>query len=320
MEKYRYLGANLSLDIMKDEDLKTMAKLCSALGNEKRLEILRELQVPPYYISVPEMAKKTNIPISTLMHHLNIMEDACLIYISYKNSSTNSIRMIKRDLQSAELKVYLKKTSHKNDELEYNKQEMKVGCFTNYYGNDFSFVTDEKSYNFLGANCFVPERFDAQLVYSSFGQIEYYFDNKIAKDKTVKKINLSLELCSEFAYYNNTHKSDITFWINDVEILTYISDGDYGDRRGLLNPSWWDNNNTQYGKLINIKVNEKGVYLNGVFINDKVNLSSLKLQEGNKISIRLGNKKTAINPGGFNIFGKRFGDFPQDIVLETYYI
>ena len=37
------------------------------------------------------------------------------------------------------------------------------------------------------------------------------------------------------------------------------------------------------------------------------------------ITIRIGNKPDAEYPGGFNIFGKKFGDFEQDIVLSITY-
>ncbi len=38
-----------------------------------------------------------------------------------------------------------------------------------------------------------------------------------------------------------------------------------------------------------------------------------------RIELKFGNKPTATNLGGFNVFGKRFGDYPQDISLALSY-
>jgi predicted transcriptional regulator len=37
------------------------------------------------------------------------------------------------------------------------------------------------------------------------------------------------------------------------------------------------------------------------------------------LSIKIGNKKDAKNMGGFNLFGKKFGDYEQDLVLTLVY-
>ncbi len=49
--------------------------------------------------------------------------------------------------------------------------------------------------------------------------------------------------------YNNIYKSDITFWINEVELCTYRSRSDYGDRRGNYAIPPWLPNSTQYSML-----------------------------------------------------------------------
>ena len=39
------------------------------------------------------------------------------------------------------------------------------------------------------------------------------------------------------------------------------------------------------------------------------------IENGNNIHVRIGNKEDAIHKGGFNLFGKSFGDYEQDIVM-----
>ena len=274
--------------------------------------------MPPYIKTVSELSKKLNLPVSTLMHHLEILEDASLVAFRYKNSSKGAIRLYGRNLRGADLRFY---NLHLNSNINQlcDIQSVKVGHFINYEGDTFSFATESKLFDFLGMNCFHPERYNAELIYSPAGVVEYYFDNNIAKRNNVQKLVLSLEICSEAPYFDNTYKSDITFWINNKEIVTHTCEGDYGDRRGTLNPNWWLDINTQYGKIVTLTIDEKGVFLNGSLVNEKINIYDLNLANDNKISLKIGNKKTATNLGGFNIFGSKFGDYSQDIVLQLYY-
>jgi len=48
-------------------------------------------------------------------------------------------------------------------------------------------------------------------------------------------------------------------------------------------------------------------------------LSKLSLQDSSFITVRIGNKKDAEYPGGFNLFGNKFGDYEQDINLSFIY-
>lgn len=318
MDKYKGLSIIPKFNLNSEEDIENMVTLCNALGNKKRVLILKELQKPPFTSSVSELCKKFDLPTSTLMHHLEILEKAALVAFRYKNSSKGAIRLYGRSLRGADLRfyhIYQEETSHQLCDI----QSIKVGHYINYEGATFSFATETKLYDFLGSNCFNPNRFDAELIYTPNGIIEYYFDNKIAKQNKITKMVISLEICSEAPYFDNTYKSDITFWINHKELGTHTCDGDYGDRRGTLNPKWWLNINTQYGKLVTLSIDETGVFINGTLVNSKINIHHLKLDEDNKISFKLGNQKTATNPGGFNIFGKKFGDYRQDIILQLYY-
>ena len=128
-----------------------------------------------------------------------------------------------------------------------------------------------------------------------------------------------MELCSEAPYYDNDYLSEITFWVNKKEICTYLSEGDYGDRRGNVTPTWWSRKNTQYGKLVNILIDKTGVFINDKKVNDKINVDNLNLDKDNKITFTLGNKPTATYVGGFNLFGKCFGDHMQGIIMNVYY-
>ena len=93
------------------------------------------------------------------------------------------------------------------------------------------------------------------------------------------------------------------------------SPGDFGGERGALTPNWWEEWNSQYGLLKVWKVAEDGSYVDGMRISN-VTLDQLRLEQARFISVRIGVKENARHVGGINIFGRSFGNYPQDIVLR----
>ncbi len=307
----------VELDLKNDGDLDTIEAVCEALGNRTRLNILRRMQAPPYIFTVPQLAKAMKMPVTTLMFHLEKLIKADVLTISYKASKKGAVRLISRKLKSVNISCFY--TEAPPSGLQAETQTARVGQFCEFEGGRFNFCTADKHYTSFGDNCYLPERFDAELVYATSGRIAYRFSNQAAKLYNVRRIVLSLEICSEAPFFDNDYLSDITFWINGKEVLTYTSPGDFGDHIGRLNPEWWDALNTQYGVLLTIVIDDGGVTLNGEQIDTKLRLKDLDLKKGNKTEIGFGNKDTARNVGGFNIFGKKFGDYPQDINYTVYY-
>ena len=77
----------------------------------------------------------------------------------------------------------------------------------------------------------------------------------------VEKIEISMELCSEAPGYRAEWPSDITLYINDIDIGTFTCPGDFGGRRGRYSPDWWSIGSTQFGVLKCWQVNDKGSFL-----------------------------------------------------------
>lgn len=306
------------LNLKNDEDLAPIVTLCDALGSETRLKILRRLQIPPQNITVPQLVKDLKIPVTTLLFHLEKMEKANLITILYKSTTRGTQRFVTRKLHGARLSFFYLQGQARAVTCS-DTQSIGVGQFNEFWGGNFNFCTEDSHYTSLSDNCYVPQRFAAQLVYTPNGQISYRFSNQTAKLHRVKELALTLELCSEAPYFDNSYLSDITFWINSKEVVTYTCPGDFGDHRGRLNPDWWSSVNTQYGILLTLSIDGGGVKLNGVSVPSQTTLDKLDLKKGNYIEIKLGNKSTARNVGGFNLFGKKFGDHPQDITLTVTY-
>ena len=131
-------------------------------------------------------------------------------------------------------------------------------------------------------------------------------------------LEVSLELSSEYPVSSNAWPSDITFTVNGVEVGTWTCPGNFSDVRGKLTPSWWNAKYSQYGLLKYLRVNRDDTGIDGVKLSD-ANIDDLALEDSPFITLRIGIKPDAINPGGLTIFGKDFGNYPQDITISLYY-
>ena len=164
-------------------------------------------------------------------------------------------------------------------------------------------------------NFFTPEKASAELLWFSSGYVTYKFPNEIKNNEEVKNINFSLELCSEAMYYREKYPSDITFYVNDIELFTWTSPGDFGGRAGKYTPKYWPVTSTQFGLLKSFKIDSKGITLDNVSINPKITIKDLKLMDNSFIKLTIKVKDDAVHKGGINIFGKNFGDYNQSITM-----
>lgn len=294
--------------------LKEAIEICKALGNEHRMEIIHLLSEGPK--NVKELSTAMEMPFSSTATNVRLLEEANLIsteLIPGRGSKKVSSKKYDRIIISL----------RNQQELTQNlyRYEMPVG--------DFILCEVEPTCGLLSENGFIhaedeprsffePERKNAQLVWFRTGYIEYHFPNRIPRKAKVEELNFSAEICSEATYYKNDWPSDITFTINGTEVGVWTSPGDFGGIRGNLTPYWWSINNTQYGLLKNLKINSDGTFIDGEKISG-ITIDELALQEKSHISIKLEAKKDAINSGGINLFGSKFGNYNQDLILEVSY-
>ncbi|GGE11928.1 transcriptional regulator [Aureimonas endophytica] len=161
-----------------------------------------------------------------------------------------------------------------------------------------------------------PARMKAGLLWFTRGHVEYQFPNNARlADATIREIEFTLELSSEVPGTSADWPSDITLAVNGVEILTWTSPGDFGDRRGTFTPDWWKLKGSQYGELKSFRVTREGTFVDGRRVSD-VAISALDLERHHSIRLRIGVRPDADHPGGINIFGRGFGNHDQDIVLR----
>ena len=94
--------------------------------------------------------------------------------------------------------------------------------------------------------------------------------------------------------------------------------GDFGGRRGRLNPEWWSDFSTQYGVIKTLLITQDCVFLDETPVSTQ-NLTKLGVQKGDYITFRIGIKPDAKHQGGLNLFGEQFGDFAQGLIYSVDY-
>ena len=288
------------------------ALLFRALSSEIRLNILRLLAEQG--LTIAEIAKKLYLSVSSATFHVKLLAESGIVDISFLPSKKGKVQVCR--LKTASLYFYFSKNEH-SAAVSKMTAAVPVGHYTDAKLDFVSgFCTKDAQCLFDDGNLFRPERAQAELLWCQSGFVEYAFSNTFP-EKKVNEITFSVEICSETLGYQNEWKSDITFSLNNTELLTWTSPGDFGDRRGRLNPAWWPDTATQYGCLKKLSIKTDGVYLDGNLVNRGVNLELFALDRCDKLRFRIENKENAEHKGGFNLFGKAFGDFPQDIVLTA---
>ena len=298
---------------MEDED--ELCKLGKALSSPQRLAIIRLLYDGNF--SITQIAEKLGMPGSSAAFHLNLLEEAGLVRMEEQPGSRGRTKLCSRRQDFVNL-CLLPRNTEINEVL---RVELPVGEFFSCRPVPTCGLCspagvigmEDAQYSF-----YLKERSEAGLLYSSAGEVEYRFANQVPARRRIRRLTFSMELCSEAPGYDETWKSDITVWVNGVECATWRCPGDFGARRGRLTPALWGAGSTQYGLLTKWELDETGTYINGVRSSD-VRLAEVAAEKNPFISLRIGNKEQAQYVGGFNLFGRTFGDYPQDIVMEVEY-
>lgn len=298
---------------IKDDDL--LEKIGDALSSPIRRKVLRLLTGRSY--SALELSSLTNVALSTMSFHLKVLKDAKLINMV---SSPNKRGNEKNVSQSCE-NIYISFSQNSLTKKGLYSIELPIGS---YFDFDITppCIMNGRNGQLGEIDSVLPfysfKRSEARLLSFLKGWLEYRIPTISFKDKVVQSLTFSLEICSECPNYNNTWKSDITFWVNKHEICTYRSMGDYGDRKGLLNPDWYPSQSSQYGMLVKIRIDNEGTWIDNEIVSS-VTIDELELTSANFFSLRLGVKPNSHYVGGVNLFGKGFGDHNQDIIVQVDY-
>ena len=294
-------------------DVTRAVAVAKALASEPRWNLLRTLGEQLH--NVGELSEALGMPPSTVAMHLSVLEEAGLVRTELVPGKRGRQRVCQRvyDQVRWELPRALARAEQAIVETTlpvggYSEAEVAPTC--GLAGSDAIIgVLDDP------ASFFEPEHVNAQLVWFRHGYLTYRFPNRLPPRSRADTLWLSLELCSEAPMHHHDWPSDVSVWVNDVPLGVWTSPADFGGRRGLLTPAWWDTRNSQYGMLKEWRVTEEGSFVDGMRISD-VTVEELALGERPFVSVRIGVDEDARHVGGINLFGRTFGNYAQDVVLR----
>ena len=306
------MKTRINLELNKAEE---SAAVFRALASPVRLRILQSLLEKAGGCNISELAEKFRLPLSTAALHVRVLEEAGLILIEEMPGLRGSQKICAILAEDVYINIF-------NRQKE-RTQTRNIGCHMplgNYFDCSVTRpcgMASKRSYIGIEDSTqafYSPHRVHAQIVWFTSGFLEYRFPNHFVNREKLVELTFSFEACSEAPGYNNDWPSDITVWINKNEVVTFRSSGDFGDKRGILNPDWWSNGSSQYGELHHLEITRSGCFADGRKASD-LNLDALKVAEGEFISFKIGVKEDAEYVGGINLFGADFGNYKQNIYM-----
>lgn len=288
-----------------------------ALASSTRLGILRLLSEREMNINELGTALEVNLP--TVSKHVQALEAVGLVASEYMAGTQGTQKRCR--LAHRRLVVSLDPPETPDEQVE--EFGMPIGMYTLVHpgGPTCGLASPE---GFVGLAdepqaFLIPERFQAGMLWMSHGFVEYVFPNKVPTSVDIWKAEVQMEVCSECPDFDNDYPSDITVWINGVEVGTWTSPGDFGGRRGRLNPAWWNDHGTQYGALKVFAVTPQGAFVDGQAAS-RTTVREAMVVPHQPVTVRIGVKPDARHAGGFNLFGRSFGNYAQDLLLRLHYV
>jgi len=294
-----------------EEDLEVLKGLASAI----RVKILKLLHVDGA-LNGNEIAERLSLPQSTVSTNIQILEAAGLVRTETQKARKGN-QKICHSMFDEVLVMFKEDIAPLGDNVI--EVAMPLGLYTSCeVSAPCGLCSADGIIGLLDVpDTFLdPDRMKAGLIWFTRGYVEYQFPNnaKLAQN-VIEAMEFSMELSSEVPGTSADWPSDITLSVNGTEIGTWMSTGDYGDKRGVYTPDWWKLKGSQYGKLKSWRVTEDGTYVDGMKISP-VSLTDLDLANHHSIRLRMAVKPEAKHPGGINIFGRGFGNYDQDIILR----
>ncbi len=289
-----------------------------ALGSPMRIQILEFLQDKSANVS--EIAQGLGIPRATADLHVSVLADAGFLEFETLPAKRGVQKVCTR---SHDIVVLHVPKAPSTELLDSVTTDMPIGNFVDY---DFRAVESGGTCGMVGENSPIgmfddiasfhePDRVNAQVIWFSAGHLEYRFPFRSQGDRIPRSLTLTAELCSEAEGYHLDWPSDIFVEVNDVELGLWTSPADFGGTRGRLTPDWWSRHNTQFGLVPTWTTDTEGTTINGEKISN-VGIDELNLGQHSFVKVRLGVRPDAKNCGGMNLFGERFGNAAQGIVLK----
>lgn len=301
-------------------DEQTLRLVARALSSEIRLAILKILQNGNK--SIGELSEILQVPMSTISTSVSILAEAGLIITEYKPQEHGVLKLCSQSLSRVVLDLSSDVSAETGEKSKSLTMNMPVGCYSDAQNitptcglcSEYSIIGEKD----VPLSFFHPDRFSAQRIWFHSGFVEYRFSFAFMNNIEFRWLEISFETCSEAPMYRDPWKSDIDVFVNGKELGIFESPCDCGGVRGALTPSWNSILTTQYGFLKTWRLDERGTYLDGIRINE-ITISDINFSDLPYISVKIGVAEKAAHVGGINIFGDKYGNYPQPLVLKVGY-
>lgn len=282
-------------------------KFLEAFSSETRIKIIEIIGQKP--MNIKELASHLGLSSAIITKHIQHLETAGIVKCENTAGKRGMQKICSINLESVLLQ-FIRKDRQTNSYLhsipvgQYSAYNIKPTC---------GLASDSKILGILDDPRYFgdPDHTNAALLWFGSGWVEYSLPNFLLKNQITRRIEISMEICSEFPGYNENWPSDITFYINGAVLGLWTCPGDFGETRGVYTSDWWIHG-TQYGLLKTIIINKEGSFVDGVKMSD-VKINDLGIQYGKVITFRIASLDNVRNQGGVTIFGKGFGNYNCNI-------
>src|SRR5258708_19708460 len=224
----------------------TTLTLLKALGSETRLAILAYLG--NHTVNVNDIAVALQIAPSSATTHIQILEKADLIRTEVIPATHGLQKLCARTYDDVHIRLERKNSnSHKSFTII-----MPIGQYYDFDVHPTCGLANESSLIGLldtPATFYELAHVTAQLLWFGSGYVTYRFPNHLPTGASAVRLDLSAEICSEAPLHHLNWPSDITLWINGVEIGCWTSPPDFGGGRALLTPDCRETKEIQYAQL-----------------------------------------------------------------------
>ena len=304
-------GKHIRLSI---NELDRLCPVAKALSSPMRVRMISLLHIRS--MNVNELAEALSLPVSTTALNVRQLEEAGLISSEIQPGIRGAMKLCSQRVESVSMVL----TPESQDGMAALTLRLPIGSYCAAEG-----ITPEcgivSEHAWIGESnsprtFYHPDRFRAQMLWFHSGELEYRFSLGEIDPAQVEWLEFSMELSSNAPMYRERYPSDISISVNGHPLGAWVSPGDYGGRRGRLNPSWWSDTASQFGLLKTWRVDRSGCRLDGEPLSD-ICISDLALDANDYISLRLGVLPGANHVGGLNLFGEKFGDCAQGIVMRV---
>ncbi|WP_078544952.1 ArsR/SmtB family transcription factor [Litchfieldia alkalitelluris] len=285
-----------------------------ALASAVRIKIIHLLAERP--MNIRELAEATELSSAIMTMHVKKLEKAKIIYTDMIPGKAGVQKLCVLDVDKIEI-IFPKKLKQIK---EFHQFDVPVGHYTDFtIEPTCGIATREKLIGeFDEPRYFLDhDRVNASILWFGQGYVEYKIPNFLLSSNKPEELEISMEISSEAPDSNSNWPSDISFYLNGVQLGKWTSPGDFADNKGKYTPSWWPSHINQYGLLKYLRITSNGTFMDGIKISD-VTLENVGIRE-KQWTFRVAVNKEEEHVGGVTLFGAGFGNYNQDIIFRLYY-